>query len=94
MKEKEVVAASSRALRLGGVCRSPAVSLGLARDRALVGLRKCGQAAGEQGRGAAMVFVMNKDGYFHRQHLLAEARRHLALVLRGDAESEIGHRAR
>ncbi|MER7178869.1 MobF family relaxase [Streptomyces hyaluromycini] len=31
----------------------------------------------------AMVFVMNKDGYFHRRHLLAEARRHLALVLRG-----------
>ncbi|MEU1519013.1 MobF family relaxase [Streptomyces sp. NPDC005811] len=31
----------------------------------------------------AMVFVMNKDGSFHRRHLLAEARRHLALVLRG-----------
>ncbi|WP_192582743.1 MobF family relaxase [Streptomyces triticiradicis] len=31
----------------------------------------------------AMVFVMNKDGFFHRRHLLAEARRHLALVLRG-----------
>lgn len=32
---------------------------------------------------AAVVFVMNKDGTFHRRHLLAEARRHLALVLRG-----------
>ena len=31
----------------------------------------------------AVVFVMNKDGYFHRRQLLAEARRHLALVLRG-----------
>ncbi|MGW2331634.1 MobF family relaxase [Streptomyces sp. NPDC001700] len=31
----------------------------------------------------ATVFVMHKDGYFHRRHLLAEARRHLALVLRG-----------
>ncbi|MFF5147836.1 MobF family relaxase [Streptomyces sp. NPDC013157] len=31
----------------------------------------------------AMVFVMNKDGYFHRRQLLAETRRHLALVLRG-----------
>ncbi|MFE3903770.1 MobF family relaxase [Streptomyces sp. NPDC059153] len=31
----------------------------------------------------AMVFVMNKDGFFHRRHLLAEASRHLALVLRG-----------
>jgi hypothetical protein len=31
----------------------------------------------------ATVFVMNKDGYFHRRHLLAEARRHLALVQRG-----------
>ncbi|MFJ1673188.1 MobF family relaxase [Streptomyces bottropensis] len=32
---------------------------------------------------AATVFVMNEGGRFHRQHLLAEARRHLALVLRG-----------
>ncbi|WP_328741415.1 relaxase domain-containing protein [Streptomyces caniferus] len=32
---------------------------------------------------AAMVFVMNGGGRFHRRHLLAEARRHLALVLRG-----------
>ncbi|MFE2168900.1 hypothetical protein ACFXB3_28185, partial [Streptomyces sp. NPDC059447] len=32
---------------------------------------------------AATVFVMNDGGRFHRQHLLAEARRHLALVLRG-----------
>ncbi|MFJ4771034.1 hypothetical protein ACIP88_18300 [Streptomyces uncialis] len=32
---------------------------------------------------AAVVFVMNKDGTFPRHHLLAEARRHLALVLRG-----------
>ncbi|MGW1974244.1 MobF family relaxase [Streptomyces sp. NPDC001889] len=32
---------------------------------------------------AAVVFVMNKDGTFQRHHLLAEARRHLALVLRG-----------
>ncbi|MCX4657667.1 hypothetical protein [Streptomyces uncialis] len=32
---------------------------------------------------AAVVFVMNKDGIFQRRHLLAEARRHLALVLRG-----------
>ncbi|MFB8351516.1 MobF family relaxase [Streptomyces niveus] len=31
----------------------------------------------------AMVFVMNSGGRFHRRHLLAEARRHLALVLRG-----------
>ncbi|MCG0283996.1 MobF family relaxase [Streptomyces sp. PSAA01] len=31
----------------------------------------------------ATVFVMNKDGCFHRRHLLAEARRHLALVQRG-----------
>ncbi|MFB7186951.1 MobF family relaxase [Streptomyces sp. NPDC056230] len=31
----------------------------------------------------ATVFVMNKDGYFHHRHLLAEARRHLALVQRG-----------
>ncbi|MEU5959076.1 hypothetical protein [Streptomyces sp. NPDC047525] len=31
----------------------------------------------------AKLFVMNKDGFFHRWHLLAEARRHLALVLRG-----------
>ncbi|WP_078987918.1 MobF family relaxase [Streptomyces sp. XY332] len=29
------------------------------------------------------VFVMNDGGRFHRRHLLAEARRHLALVLRG-----------
>lgn len=32
---------------------------------------------------AATVFVMNQGGRFHRRHLLAEARRHLALVLRG-----------
>ncbi|MEU0837762.1 hypothetical protein ABZ339_41960, partial [Streptomyces sp. NPDC005969] len=32
---------------------------------------------------AAVVFVMNDGGRFHRRHLLAEARRHLALVLRG-----------
>ncbi|MCL7496079.1 relaxase domain-containing protein [Streptomyces sp. MCA2] len=32
---------------------------------------------------AATVFVMNSGGRFHRRHLLAEARRHLALVLRG-----------
>jgi hypothetical protein len=32
---------------------------------------------------AAAVFVMNGGGRFHRRHLLAEARRHLALVLRG-----------
>lgn len=31
----------------------------------------------------ATVFVMNRDGCFHRRHLLAEARRHLALVQRG-----------
>ncbi|MEV5049341.1 MobF family relaxase [Streptomyces griseoincarnatus] len=31
----------------------------------------------------ATVFVMNEDGCFHRRHLLAEARRHLALVQRG-----------
>ncbi|MDT0440852.1 hypothetical protein RM877_40115, partial [Streptomyces sp. DSM 41981] len=31
----------------------------------------------------ATVFVMNNGGRFHRRHLLAEARRHLALVLRG-----------
>lgn len=31
----------------------------------------------------ATVFVMNKDGCFHRRALLAEARRHLALVQRG-----------
>ncbi|MGW5425056.1 hypothetical protein [Streptomyces sp. NPDC003943] len=30
---------------------------------------------------AATVFVMNDGGRFHRRHLLAEARRHLALVL-------------
>ncbi|MEU1670384.1 MobF family relaxase, partial [Streptomyces sparsogenes] len=32
---------------------------------------------------AVTVFVMNSGGRFHRRHLLAEARRHLALVLRG-----------
>ncbi|MEI7029633.1 MobF family relaxase [Streptomyces pratensis] len=32
---------------------------------------------------AATVFVMNDGGRFHRRHLLAEARRHLGLVLRG-----------
>ncbi|MFJ5535434.1 hypothetical protein [Streptomyces sp. NPDC093261] len=32
---------------------------------------------------AATVFAMNGGGWFHRRHLLAEARRHLALVLRG-----------
>ncbi|MGW9584425.1 MobF family relaxase [Streptomyces albidoflavus] len=32
---------------------------------------------------AATVFAMNDGGRFHRRHLLAEARRHLALVLRG-----------
>ncbi|MCY0947020.1 MobF family relaxase [Streptomyces antarcticus] len=32
---------------------------------------------------AAVVFVMNGGGRFHRRHMLAEARRHLALVLRG-----------
>ncbi|MCX4681956.1 relaxase domain-containing protein [Streptomyces sp. NBC_01433] len=32
---------------------------------------------------AATVFVMSEGGRFHRRHLLAEARRHLALVLRG-----------
>ncbi|MFF7172921.1 hypothetical protein ACIP8U_44380 [Streptomyces pseudovenezuelae] len=32
---------------------------------------------------AATVFVMNDGGRFHRRHLLAEARRHLVLVLRG-----------
>ncbi len=31
----------------------------------------------------ATVFVMNDGGHVHRRHLLAEARRHLALVLRG-----------
>ncbi|MGW2393915.1 MobF family relaxase [Streptomyces lydicamycinicus] len=31
----------------------------------------------------ATVFVMNGGGHFHRRHLLAEARRHLALVQRG-----------
>ncbi|MEU4180915.1 hypothetical protein [Streptomyces sp. NPDC026589] len=31
----------------------------------------------------ATVFVMSEGGRFHRRHLLAEARRHLALVLRG-----------
>lgn len=31
----------------------------------------------------ATVFVMNEGGRFHRRHLLAETRRHLALVLRG-----------
>lgn len=31
----------------------------------------------------ATVFVMNDGGRFHRRHLLAEARHHLALVLRG-----------
>ena len=31
----------------------------------------------------ATVFVMNDGGRFHRRHLLAEARRPLALVLRG-----------
>ncbi|MGW7409751.1 hypothetical protein ACWGI9_39670 [Streptomyces sp. NPDC054833] len=28
----------------------------------------------------ATVFVMNRGGHFHRRHLLAEARRHLALI--------------
>ncbi|MGV9758612.1 relaxase domain-containing protein [Streptomyces tricolor] len=32
---------------------------------------------------SATVFVMNSGGRFHRRHLLAEATRHLALVLRG-----------
>jgi hypothetical protein len=32
---------------------------------------------------AAIAWVMHRDGFFHRRHLLAEARRHLALVLRG-----------
>ncbi|MGW5497718.1 relaxase domain-containing protein [Streptomyces olivaceoviridis] len=32
---------------------------------------------------AATVFVRNSGSWFHRRHLLAEARRHLALVLRG-----------
>ncbi len=32
---------------------------------------------------AATVFVLNSGGRFHHRHLLAEARRHLALVLRG-----------
>ncbi|MEU1436446.1 MobF family relaxase [Streptomyces sp. NPDC005786] len=32
---------------------------------------------------AATVFVMNDGGTFHRRHLLAESRRHLAMVLRG-----------
>ncbi|MFF3366801.1 hypothetical protein [Streptomyces misionensis] len=32
---------------------------------------------------AATVFVRNDGGRFHRRHVLAEARRHLALVLRG-----------
>ncbi len=32
---------------------------------------------------AAVVIVMNGGGRFHRRHLLAESRRHLALVLRG-----------
>ncbi|WP_392676590.1 hypothetical protein [Streptomyces sp. LN785] len=31
----------------------------------------------------ARVFVMNRSGWFHGRHLRAEARRHLALVLRG-----------
>ncbi|MFQ6199426.1 relaxase domain-containing protein [Streptomyces sp. NPDC000405] len=31
----------------------------------------------------AVVFVMNRSGRFHRRHLLAEARRYLALVQRG-----------
>ncbi|MBT1188342.1 hypothetical protein HET69_31290 [Streptomyces sp. CJ_13] len=30
-----------------------------------------------------VVFAINSDGWFHRRHLLAEAGRHLALVLRG-----------
>ncbi|WP_328923307.1 hypothetical protein OG429_00635 [Streptomyces sp. NBC_00190] len=38
----------------------------------------------------AIVFVMNGDGWFHRRHLLAEARRHLALVLRGPPRSRPG----
>ncbi|MGV4988476.1 hypothetical protein ACVB8X_35465 [Streptomyces sp. NRAIS4] len=32
---------------------------------------------------AAMLFVMNGGGWFHRRHLSAEVRRHLALVLCG-----------
>ncbi|MEU8621523.1 hypothetical protein [Streptomyces sp. NPDC048623] len=31
----------------------------------------------------ATVFVMSEGGRFHRRHLLAEARRHLALVVCG-----------
>ncbi|MFD9514364.1 hypothetical protein [Streptomyces mirabilis] len=31
----------------------------------------------------AVVWVIHRDGSFHRRYLLAEARRHLALVLRG-----------
>jgi hypothetical protein len=32
---------------------------------------------------APVAWVMHRGGFFHRPHLLAEARRHLALVLRG-----------
>ncbi|MGV9358688.1 hypothetical protein [Streptomyces misionensis] len=35
---------------------------------------------------AAVVFVMNGGGRIHRRRLLAEARRHLALALRGRRE--------
>ncbi|MFD8007157.1 hypothetical protein [Streptomyces mirabilis] len=31
----------------------------------------------------AVAWVIHRDGFFHRRHLLAEARRHVALVLRG-----------
>ncbi|MFF4733447.1 hypothetical protein ACFY3M_51335 [Streptomyces mirabilis] len=31
----------------------------------------------------AVAWVIHRDGYFHRRHLLAEARRYVALVLRG-----------
>lgn len=40
-------------------------------------------AARIRARVAAVVFVMNGGDRFHHRHLLAEARRHLALVLRG-----------
>ncbi|MCZ1000850.1 hypothetical protein O1M63_26850 [Streptomyces mirabilis] len=45
----------------------------------------------------AMVFVMNRTASGHRRHLLAEARRHLALVLRGRRRKPgpgRGHRGR
>ncbi|MER6860047.1 hypothetical protein [Streptomyces pilosus] len=42
----------------------------------------------------ATVFVMNDGGRFHRRNLLAEARRHLVLVLRSRRRDHGGRQNR